>query len=88
MLLPGTADDVEFQVWIGAFHQGLAQSGWIIGRNVRINARWAGVKAEEIRKHAQELVALAPDVIQRRDLIMLVAGAAATCPLAARTQQL
>ena len=63
MLLPGTADDVEFQVWIGAFHQGLAQSGWIIGCNVRINARWAGVKAEEIRKHAQELVALAPDVI-------------------------
>jgi putative ABC transport system substrate-binding protein len=63
MLLSGTSDDADFQAWIGAFHQGLARSGWIIGRNVRIDARWAGAKAEDIRKRAQELVALAPDVI-------------------------
>jgi putative ABC transport system substrate-binding protein len=63
MLLSGTADDVDFQAWVGAFHQGLAQSGWIIGRNVRIDARWGGAKADDIRKQAQELVALAPDVI-------------------------
>jgi putative ABC transport system substrate-binding protein len=35
--------------WVGAFRQALAQSGWIIGRNVRIDARWAGSKAEDIR---------------------------------------
>ena len=35
MLLPGTADDAVFQTWVGAFLQGLAQSGWVIGRNVR-----------------------------------------------------
>jgi putative ABC transport system substrate-binding protein len=62
-LLPGLADDVEFQAWLGAFLQGLAQSGWIIGRNVRIDTRWAGAKAQDIRRHAQELVALAPDII-------------------------
>src|SRR5262245_21933110 len=63
VLLPTTADDVDYQAWLGAFHQGLAQSGWIIGRNVRIDTRWAGNKADEVRRHAAELVALAPDVI-------------------------
>ena len=63
MLLSGTADDVAFQAWVDAFLQGLAQSGWISGRNVQIETRWAGAKAEDIRRHAQELAALAPDVI-------------------------
>jgi putative tryptophan/tyrosine transport system substrate-binding protein len=63
MLLSGTADDAVFQTWVGAFLQGLAQSGWIIGRNVRIETRWAGSKADDIRRYAQELAALAPDVI-------------------------
>jgi hypothetical protein len=40
-----------------------ALSGWNIGRNVRIDTRWATTNAEEIRRHAAELAALAPDVI-------------------------
>src|SRR5262245_60639948 len=63
MLLSGTADDAVFQTWGGAFLQGLAQSGWVVGRDVRIETRWAGSKADDIRRHAQELAALAPDVI-------------------------
>src|SRR5262245_33181406 len=63
MLLSSTADDAVHQTWVGAFLQGLAQSGWIIGRNVRIDTRWAGGKADDIRRHATELAALAPDVI-------------------------
>jgi putative ABC transport system substrate-binding protein len=63
VLLPATADDADFQAWVGAFQQGLAQAGWIIGRNVRIDTRWAGGKADDIRRHAVELVTLAPDVI-------------------------
>jgi putative tryptophan/tyrosine transport system substrate-binding protein len=43
--------------------QELALLGWVIGRNVRIDTRWAGVNAAEIRRHAAELAALAPDVI-------------------------
>src|SRR5262245_54536416 len=62
-LVPATADDPDYQSWIGAFQQALAQSGWIIGRNVRIDAHWAGGQAENVRRHAAELVALAPDVI-------------------------
>jgi putative ABC transport system substrate-binding protein len=37
--------------------------GWTIGRNVRIDTRWAGADAASIRRHAVELAALAPDVI-------------------------
>ena len=63
VLLPAAADDAEFQVRAGAFLQGLALLGWIIGRNVRIDTRWAGANAAEIRRHAAELATLAPDVI-------------------------
>jgi putative ABC transport system substrate-binding protein len=63
VLLPATADDVDSQVRIAAFHQGLQQSGWTIGGNVRIDTRWATTDAAEIRRHAAELAALAPDVI-------------------------
>src|SRR5262245_20128271 len=63
VILPAAANDGEFQTWVGAFLQALAQLGWTIGRNVRIDIRWATVNHAEIRKHAAELVALAPDVI-------------------------
>jgi putative ABC transport system substrate-binding protein len=63
VLLPATADDLEFQARVGAFLQGLQQLGWTIGRNVRIDTRWATTSAAEIRRHAAELAALAPDVI-------------------------
>ena len=58
VLLPATADDAEFQARLGAFLQGLQQSGWTIGRNVRIETRWATPNASEIRRHAAELAAL------------------------------
>src|SRR5689334_14732338 len=63
MLLPAAADDLEYQAQVGAFLQALALLGWTIGRNVRIDTRWAGANADEIRRHAAELAALAPDVI-------------------------
>ena len=63
MLLPAAADDAEFQARIGAFLEGLRQSGWTIGQNVQIDSRWATTNAVEIRRHAAELAALAPDVI-------------------------
>src|SRR5262245_52392502 len=63
VLLPASADDPDYQAWLGAFQQALAQSGWIIGRNVRIERRRAGAKADDVRRHATELAALAPDVI-------------------------
>jgi putative ABC transport system substrate-binding protein len=63
ILLPAAADDPVFQARLAAFYQGLALLGWSIGRNVRIDTRWATTNAAEIHRHAVELAALAPDVI-------------------------
>ena len=63
VLLPATADDAEYQTRMAAFLQGLALSGWIVGRNLSIEIRGATTNAVEIRRHAAELAALAPDVI-------------------------
>src|SRR5262249_35002037 len=51
VLVAATADDSQFQTWIGAFLQALALLGWTIGRNVRIDTRWATTDAAEIRRH-------------------------------------
>jgi putative ABC transport system substrate-binding protein len=48
---------------MGAFLQALAQLGWTIGRNMRVDTHWATANAAKIRQHAAELAALAPDVI-------------------------
>jgi putative tryptophan/tyrosine transport system substrate-binding protein len=63
VLLPATSDDVEFQARVGAFLQRLGELGWTIGRNLRIDTRWATANAADVRRHAAELAALAPDVI-------------------------
>lgn len=48
---------------MGAVLQGLQQTGWSIGQNVRIDTRWATSNTAGIHKHAAELAALAPDII-------------------------
>ena len=63
VLMTTAADDPEGQARLAAFLQGLQQLGWIDGRNVRIDTRWAAGNADDTRKYAAELVALAPDVI-------------------------
>jgi putative ABC transport system substrate-binding protein len=79
VILPATADDAEFQARLAAFHQGLALSGWTIGRNLRVDTRWATTNTAEIRRQAAELVALAPDVI-------LAHGASTVRPLLQATR--
>ncbi|MFL6970478.1 MAG: ABC transporter substrate-binding protein [Xanthobacteraceae bacterium] len=62
-LIPRAVNDPESVARIAAFAQVLQQLGWAEGRNLRIDTVWAGGSVEEIRKHAAELVAGAPDVI-------------------------
>jgi putative tryptophan/tyrosine transport system substrate-binding protein len=61
--MASAADDSESQARIAAFLQGLAQLGWADGRNVRIDTRWATTDPDDLRRHAAELAALAPDVL-------------------------
>jgi ABC-type uncharacterized transport system substrate-binding protein len=63
-VLTGTrAEDPDTKGRVAALEQALRQVGWTPGRNVRIDYRFAGGDAATSRKQAEELVALAPDVI-------------------------
>ena len=63
VLMPGDADNPDNQARLAAFLQGLQQFGWAVGRNLRIDLRWAAGKVDRNRQYAEELVGLAPDVI-------------------------
>jgi putative ABC transport system substrate-binding protein len=63
VLLPNVDSDPYGLEAITAFAQGLAELGWSVGRNVRLDYRWGAVDAERRRRYAEELVALAPDVV-------------------------
>jgi putative ABC transport system substrate-binding protein len=62
-VLAGDENDPEVQRRLSAFTQVLGDLGWINGRNVRIDLRWAGTDINRIRALAQELVGLQPDII-------------------------
>jgi putative tryptophan/tyrosine transport system substrate-binding protein len=63
VLMNLAADDAEGQARLAAFVQDLQQLGWTDGRNVRIDYRWAAGDARLFHRYAEELLALAPDVI-------------------------
>jgi putative ABC transport system substrate-binding protein len=63
LIMALAADDPEGQARLVAFVQGLQESGWTDGRNVRIDIRWPAGDPDRVRKYAADLVALAPDVI-------------------------
>jgi putative ABC transport system substrate-binding protein len=55
--------DPVYQGWVASFRDALAKLGWIEGRDLRINYRWAGDDAGKLPAYAAELVALAPDAL-------------------------
>jgi putative tryptophan/tyrosine transport system substrate-binding protein len=63
VLMGLAADDAEAQDRIAAFEQGLQQSGWTNGRDLQIDYRRGAGDTDSTRRYADELVALAPDVI-------------------------
>jgi ABC-type uncharacterized transport system substrate-binding protein len=73
------ADDPDGQIRSAAFLQELQHLGWTDGRNIRFDYRWGAGDAENIRKYAAELVAIAPDVI-------LASGTATVGPLLQATR--
>jgi putative tryptophan/tyrosine transport system substrate-binding protein len=62
-VLMGAAVETDQQAGLAVFKEILHQLGWIDGRNVRVEVRWAGGDPGKARKDAEELVALPADVI-------------------------
>jgi putative ABC transport system substrate-binding protein len=62
-VLMSAAIETDQQAGLGVFKEVLHQLGWIDGRNVGVEVRWAGADPAKARKDAEELVALPADVI-------------------------
>ena len=75
------ADDPEWQARLAAFHQGLQELGWIVGRNIRIEYRLGPGDGDSLRLRAAELVALALDAV-------VVNGATPLVPLLQATRSI
>src|SRR5262249_32800682 len=63
VLMALAESDPEGRAQLSAFTRGLAELGWIEGRNVRLHVRWAASSIDLARQYAKELVDLQPDVI-------------------------
>src|SRR6185437_9158309 len=55
--------DLEAQAWDTAFRKQLIELGWIEGRNIHLDYRWAAGELERLQEFAKELIRLNPDVL-------------------------
>jgi putative ABC transport system substrate-binding protein len=72
VLLSLAESDPEGKAQFSGFTQGLAELGWVEGRNLRMEVRWGRGNIDRIRTFAKELVALQPDVILAHGTIGIV----------------
>jgi len=63
VLMSAVEGDPTGLEFVTAFAQGLAELGWTVGRNVRIEYRWGAGDLDRFRRYAAELIALSPDVV-------------------------
>src|SRR5438132_13618660 len=72
VLMGLVAGDPEAQSRVVAFENGLRELGWVNGRNLSIEYRWAG-DGNVLRDHAAELLAMAPDLVMTNSTPVTVA---------------
>jgi putative tryptophan/tyrosine transport system substrate-binding protein len=63
VLMSVEENDPEGKTQLSRFTQGLVETGWTDGHNLRMEVRWGGGDVNRTRTFAKELVALQPDVI-------------------------
>ena len=83
MLLGLDEKDPETSSRVRAFRLGMRDLGWVEGRNVQIEYRFAGTKLESINKHVAEVIRLAPDVIVAHSspVVAVLRPATSTIPI-------
>ena len=62
-VLESAGIETDQQAGVAVFKEVLHQLGWIDGRNVRLEVRWAAADPAKARRDAEGLVALQTDVI-------------------------
>ncbi len=73
ILMNGNSNEFVLQANVKAFVQGLADLGWVEGKNLRLEIRWNGGNAERARNFASELIALSPAAIMSASTTNLLA---------------
>jgi putative tryptophan/tyrosine transport system substrate-binding protein len=67
-------NDLEAQSRVRGFRLGMRDLGWIEGRNIQVEYRFAGNTLESINKHLAELIRLGPEVIVAHSTPVLTAA--------------
>jgi putative tryptophan/tyrosine transport system substrate-binding protein len=70
-VLESAGIETDQQAGVALFREVLHQLGWIDGRNMRLEVRWAAADPAKARKNAEELVALQTDVIMATGVLAL-----------------
>jgi putative ABC transport system substrate-binding protein len=73
VLMQLVESDPQGPRYVTAFVQGLKDSGWVDGRNLQLEYRWAGDSPDRARTYAAELVRLKPDVMLAQGSIPVLA---------------
>src|SRR5207302_134500 len=81
VLSPFAESDPEMRSRAIALEQGLQKLGWVVGRNLRIDYRFAAADVARMPKLANELIALMPDVLLAGNTPTLTALQQATIPI-------
>src|SRR3984893_7002250 len=63
VLMPYDETNPDGKTYVSAFTQALADLGWTVGRNVRMDLRWANADTNRIRAVAHDLVGLQPGIV-------------------------
>ena len=74
----GTSTSLAMNRWVTAFVQRLRELGWIEGRTIAIEYRWAEARADRAAEIAAEFVRLKVDVIVTSATAVIVAAMQAT----------
>jgi len=67
VLMSAADTDPRYQAELAAFREGIRKLGWVEGRNIRTEVRWAALDVTVMNRLAEELVAMRPDVILSND---------------------
>src|ERR1700736_3320133 len=63
VLMNAAVDDAQAQAHIRAFRQALHTLGWLEGRNIQLETRWAAADPALTRQYAGELCAFCAELI-------------------------
>jgi putative ABC transport system substrate-binding protein len=79
--LMGASTPEAVNVWLAAFVQRLHELGWVEGRNITLEYRWAEGRFERLAEFAAEFVQQGVDIIVAEDTVATIAAERATATI-------